>query len=559
MKPSRLSTALILAARAATYHLILRQRRFLRACEDPEPIQRRVLFDILKRQAATAFGRDHGFASIRTIADFRRQVAVGPYERLEPYIARMMLGETSALLADDRLRMFALTSGSTAARKHIPITDRYLAAYSRGWNLWGIRAYRDHRPRRLVLRPIVQMVGDMEEYRTTAGTPCGNASGLTATIQRRLIRRLYIVPPESGKMKDSQARYRLALRMAIGTPVALFSAANPSTLLALARTLGEHAERLVKDLHDGTFARADLPDFVRTAIGPKLKANPKRARELSGILERNGTLKPSDVWPAETILLATWTGGSMGPYLKQLPAFYGDAPIRNLGLLASEGRFTIPFADDTSAGVLDIWSHYYEFIPEDEIDSVQPTVLEAHEVIEGKNYFLIPTTVAGLYRYDIADVVRVVGFQGRTPLIEFLGKGKRFSSLTGEKISEHQVGRAIQAAIDAEGITPGTVSLLPRWHDVTPNYVLAFEIPESDAAAWPRFAAVVERKLRELNTEYDAKRESGRLGPVGLAALKPGTWQTWDAARLAKSGGSPEQYKHPLLIGDLAVAKALLG
>ena len=58
------------------------------------------------------------------------------------------------------MRLFALTSGTTAARKFIPITDRYLADLKRAWTMWGVRAYRDHRPRYLPLRPIVQMVGD---------------------------------------------------------------------------------------------------------------------------------------------------------------------------------------------------------------------------------------------------------------------------------------------------------------------------------------------------------------------------------------------------------------
>jgi len=44
-----------------------------------------------------------------------------------------------------------------------------------------------------------------------------------------------------------------------------------------------------------------------------------------------------------------------------------------------------------------------------------------------------------------------------------------------------------------------------------------------------------------------------------LRALKVanGFWAKWDAERLAKTGGSPEQYKHPCLIGDVEFAKAL--
>ena len=88
--------------------------------------------------------------------------------------------------------MFALTSGTTAARKYIPVTDQYLADYRRGWNIWGLKAFRDHPE--VQLRPIVQLSGDWDEFRTEAGIPCGAVTGLTATMQKRIIRWLYCVP-----------------------------------------------------------------------------------------------------------------------------------------------------------------------------------------------------------------------------------------------------------------------------------------------------------------------------------------------------------------------------
>jgi hypothetical protein len=51
--------------------------------------------------------------------------------------------------------------------------------------------------------------------------------------------------------------------------------------------------------------------------------------------------------------------------------------------------------------------------------------------------------------------------------------------------------------------------------------------------------------------EYAAKRESNRLGALRLEMLPTGAWQKWDRERLARTGGSLEQYKHPCLISDL--------
>ena len=544
---------LVRLGRLLTYPVRRQLRHFEAACEYPEAVQAAVLDQIIRRQAGTGFGRDHHFAAVRTAADYRRNVSVAPYEQIAPYIDRVANGDTNALLADRRVLMFALTSGTTASRKLIPVTADYLAAYKRGWNMWGVRMYRDHRGRKIAMRPIVQLGGDPDEFRTPAGIPCGNLSGYTAMVQRRLIRRMYAVPYEVGKIKDPLARYYVALRFSVGRNVSQFVAANPSTLVQLARTLDAEKAHLLKDLADGTLrADLDLPADIRATLARRLRPDPARARELSATAEKMGRLYPLDVWPTGGTIVNTWTGGSMGPYLRQLPRYYGDPPVRDLGLLASEGRMTIPFANATASGVLDIWSHYFEFIPEGEIDSPQPTVLGAHEILEGKSYYILPTTRYGLYRYHISDLVRVTGFNGRTPEVEFLGKGHRFANLTGEKLSEHHVTRAVDTAARRTGqpLTAYTVS--PTWDDRRPYYALFVEEGDTaDGDRLRRFLGELDRALCDENVEYAAKREGGRLGPVRAAVIPAGAWAAWDRDRLAKTGGSPEQYKHPCLVGDL--------
>jgi hypothetical protein len=213
---------------------------------------------------------------------------------------------------------------------------------------------------------------------------------------------------------------------------------------------------------------------------------------------------------------------------------------------------TIPFENFSPSGVLDIWSHYFEFIPEGEIDSRQPTVLGAHELKEGGSYYLVPTTAYGLYRYHISDLVRVTGFFGRTPLVEFLGKGHRFSNLTGEKLSEHHVTRAMDAVARRVPHPISGYTVAPVWDDVRPYYGLFVEDTDAaDEAGLRRLLAEFDRELGEQNIEYAAKREGGRLGPVRAAVIPAGAWAAWDRDRLAATGGSPEQYKHPCLIGDL--------
>ena len=91
-----------------------------------------------------------------------------------------------------------------------------------------------------------------------------------------------------------------------------------------------------------------------------------------------------------------------------------------------------------------------------------------------------------------------------------------------------------------------------RVNGMRPYYGLFLEEPDAaDEPTLKRFLAEFDRQLGEENVEYAAKRESGRLGPVRAVLMPASTWSAWDRTRLAATGGSPEQYKHPCLIGDI--------
>jgi hypothetical protein len=538
---------------------------FDKATQRCREVQEQLLRRILAYHARTDFGRDHHFSDIRTIADFRRNLAVAGYEYFEPYLARVRQGDFGALLADRCVHMFALTSGTTAARKFIPVTPRYLADYRRGWNMWGLKVFRDHRE--VKLRPIVQLSGDWDEFRTEASIPCGSVTGLTATMQKRIIRFLYCVPACIGRVKDAQAKYYLALRLSLHRRVGMVIAANPSTLINMARTGDQEKESLIRDLHDGTLSsRFDIPVEVRSQLERRLRRrHRRRARDLAEIVRRTGTLYPRDYWPTDC-LLGNWTGGSVGAYMRHYPQYFGDTPVRDVGLIASEGRMTIPVADGTASGILDITSHYFEFIPEEEIDSPQPAVLSAHEVQEGRTYFIVPTTAFGLYRYHISDLVRVTGFHNQTPLVEFLSKGAHFANITGEKLSEYHVTQAMAEVLRDLNLSLTAYSVAPCWDEDQPYYGLFVEqgdLAGREQAA--RLAEALDRRLERGNVEYASKRSSLRLGGVRVELLKSGTWAEWDRQRLARTGGTLEQYKHPCLIPDtgfrdtLPVAEEVLG
>jgi hypothetical protein len=522
---------------------------FEEATHHPRETQEALLRRILTEQQGTGFGQDHHFARVQTAEDFRHNVPVAGYEYIEPYVTRVTKGDYRALLSSPRVHMFAMTSGTTAARKLIPVNDQYLADYKRGWNIWGLKVYRDHPEVRF--RPIVQMSGDWQELYTESGVPCGSVTGLTAHMQLRIVHWIYCVPGLVGKVKDPAAKYYLTLRLSMPRKVGMVIAANPSTLVNLAKAGDLEKETLIRDIHDGTLSeRFDVAPDVRAAVKRRIrKGDPERARELEEIVKTTGTLYPKDYW-AKDCVIGNWMGGSVAAYLRHYPRYYGATPVRDIGLIASEGRMTIPLADGSPSGVLDITSHYFEFIPEDEIHSPQPTVLAPHELEVGRTYFILLTTAYGLYRYNIFDVVRCTGFHNATPLVEFLSKGSYIANITGEKVSEYHVSGAMSDALRELNLTLSAYSVAPCWDDEQPYYGLFIERGDLTRDQSVKLVQVLEKRLTELNVEYAAKRESLRLGPIRLELLPTNAWVQWDRQRLSRTGGSLEQYKHPCLISD---------
>lgn len=535
-----------------------RVQRFLADTVRAPKIQREVLWSKLRRNADSEFGRKFGFSNIRTLADFRRQLPISTYDDYRPYVERVKRGETTAMFGPDtKVLMFALTSGTTNESKFIPITPEFLAEYRRGWNIWGVRTYVDHL--RLTRLYNLQLTSDWRQFYTEGGIPCGNISGLAADTAPFVSRPIFIVPRALMKISDPASKQYTALRIALATPdIGVIMTANPSTLVEFARLANRQRESLIRDIRDGALSTEyDISPAIREQLGRRIsKPRPARARQLEQIIAETDELTPRDAWP-HMQLLAVWTGGPVGAYLPRLKEYYGSVAVRDHGLSASEGRITIPLQDSTSAGVLDYISQYFEFIPEEEHDRPDPTVLEAHELIPGRNYYVLLTTSSGFYRYDIHDLVRCVGREGQAPVLEFLNKGSRFSSITGEKLSEMQASTSVQRGFQSCGLEVELFTLCPQWSD-PPGYVLLTECQMSEQQRG-ELAAIIDRNLGEMNCEYANRLETGRLRPLVIRTLPSGTFAAYRDSKIGRVGGSLEQYKHPNLVNDLHFAEKMTG
>ncbi|MBI5763795.1 MAG: GH3 auxin-responsive promoter family protein [Planctomycetes bacterium] len=544
-------------ANVARLHARTTTQRFFRAVDRATRTQDRLLFEILSASSDSDYARNHGLSSARTYRDYADRVPIQTYADLAPYIDRVRSGVVRALFSPgERILMFALTSGTTAQSKYIPITQRALADCRAGWNIWGLKAILDHDG--CLLRHIVQVTSPMNDHAAPSGVPCGAITGMLAATQKKLVRKYYTSPLSIAGIADTTAKYYTIMRLAVPNDVAWLVTANPATLLALARNADENREALIRDIRDGTLnPTMNVEPQIRNALAPRLSPDPARARNLEKIVQRTGRLLPKDYWRLG--FLAHWTGGTMGLYRSQFPALFGNVPARDIGLIASEGRMSIPLEDSTASGVLAVTSQFFEFIPADEYGTAKPTVLRCHELSEGGEYFLLLTNFSGLFRYDLGDRVRVTGRMGQAPMIEFLSRDAHTASMAGEKLTEDQVVMAMQSAAGNEASITNFV-LAPRWADI-PFYRLYVEMNASKDAK--DLAKKLDRALGEINIEYESKRKSLRLGPVDVVTLPTNRLTERNRELRAKRARTAEQFKHQYLLpqpgldADLDAARSM--
>ena len=515
------------------------------ACTDnPRATQSELLLRIVRQNRSSAFGRDHGFSAIKTIEDYRKQVPIGDYECFRPYIDRARQGEKS-VLTDESILMFTMTSGSTGEPKLIPVTESTWANHSRLTRLWYSRAFQDHPGS--AAGKVFGLVGRPVEGYTTGSIPYGAASGLIYQSSPAWIKRTHALPYEIAGIKDFQAKYYVAMRLAIEQDVTFLGTPNPSTILRLVETADRFRDEIIKDIHDGTLSdRFELTHDIRASLMRRLSSNRVRAQELGKSLAAAGRLRPIDYW-SHLKLIGCWKGGSVGVRLKELAAWFGDAmPTRDLGYMASEAQMSLPISDDGSAGILAVDANFFEFIAESEIGSADPITLGCDELEVGGVYYVILTSAAGLYRYDINDVIQVTGFHGKTALVEFLRKGRDVTNITGEKLHVNQVIGAMELAQSATG---AAVQHFCAFADVGESryaFMVEFDGTKPNQETLKDLLGELDTRLSGLNVEYADKRKSARLKAPVLCLMNPG-WFERKASAALHAGARDVQFKAQLL------------
>ena len=520
----------------------------------PEQASARTLRRILRLSANTVYGREHHFASIckarkpeQLFRLYEKSVQPAEFEAFRPYVERHKKGERNVLIPGKPL-MYATTSGTTSQPKWIPISTTYMKeVYSSMSHIW-LDNFARLRPKFLSGGLVVSVAKVVEGY-AEDGTIFGSVSGVTARELPGFIRERFVTPSEVYDIKDYSARYYTMMRLAIAHSVTYIVAPNPSTIMELVHNAEEYFEDYIEDIEKGTLSsKFDIPEKIRAALAPKLKADPQRADFLRKIKAEHPVPQIKHWWP-ELQFLSSWKCGNTAiaaaKVSEQLPEC---CCYQELGFFASECRFGLVLDQGIDTTLFPHY-HFYEFVEESELDKPDPRFYRLHELEQGKRYCIFVTTLSGLFRYNMNDLVEVGGWYHKTPKIHMVQKVNGIVSITGEKLYEKQFIEAVHMAEKETGWKVNFFIGFANPEDSLYDFYYEFENRTVRKAKARKFTEIVDARLKEMNIEYESKRASNRLKMPETFVLKKNAYDLFKKRSL-QEGARDGQFKLVMLLQD---------
>ena len=486
-----------------------RLQQHVRYIDHADAVQQGELVRLIEKAALTRIGRKYDFSSIRTYKQFASTLPLYSYEDLRPHIMRMVNGIKDELWPG-RCMNFAQSSGTSDGRsKYIPITRE-----SFQWN---------HYP--------------------------GASDVVTHYLNMNPDSRIF-----SGKALILGGSFANNLQLKPGVRVGDLSAnliENMNPLANLARI----PSKQVALMEDWT---EKLPLLVEAGIGANVT-------NLSGVpswfltllrrvLERTGKSSIHEVWPNLEVF---FHGGiAFEPYRQQYEEICDMSKMHFMDTYnASEGFFAVQsdWSSEAMLLLLDV-GVFYEFLPVEESDSETPEVYPIWEIEAGRTYELIITAANGLWRYRLGDTVTVE--QLNPVKIRIAGRTRSFINAFGEELMVHNADHAITLAAqetDAEVLNYTAAPVFAqgnkRGHH---QWLIEFAREPQDK---DRFMQLLDQHLREVNSDYDAKRTGDIfLAPPTLVIATTGLFDRW----LASTGKLGGQRKVPRLNNNRDIIEQIL-
>ena len=486
-----------------------RLQQHARYIDHADAVQQGELVRLVEKAALTRIGRKYDFSTIRTYKQFASTLPLYSYEDLRPQIMRMVNGSKDELWPG-RCYNFAQSSGTTGGRsKYIPITRE-----SFQWNHY-----------------------------------LGASDVVSHYLNLNPSSRIF-----SGKAFILGGSFANNLQLKPGVRVGDLSAnliENMNPLANLMRIPGKQVA-LMEDWSE------KLPRLVEASIGANvtnLSGVPSWfLTVLRQVLERTGKSSIHEVWPNLEVF---FHGGiAFGPYRQQYEEICDMDKMHFLDTYnASEGFFAVQsdWSSQAMLLLLDV-GVFYEFLPIEDIDSETPEVYPIWEIEQGKTYELIITAANGLWRYRLGDTVTIE--QLNPVKIKIAGRTHSFINAFGEELMVHNADHAITLAAQQTGAEVLNYTAAPVYAQGGKRgyhqWLIEFAHEPQDI---DRFMQLLDRHLREVNSDYDAKRTGDIFldGPE-LVIASPGLFDRW----LASTGKLGGQRKIPRLNNNRNIIEQML-
>ena len=510
----------------------------------PCEVQEELLFDLIKANENTPFGKEHNFASIKTVDDFKRLVPLTTYDDYAGYIYEAMETGKKGVVTSEEIIHFNETSGTMGNPKGIPYTKRMsnvLMGYAGAYTQYI--TYKETGEALRGGRMFTMMQCSLKTLK--CGTTFGALSS-KATMDSRAFLAATTTSPDAAVFAKSNTDVRyLHTRFAIEEPdIRDISVVFITKLLDVMRYIESNWQMLVHDIETGTIdPSVQLPSDVRENLEANLTPNPKRAGELRKIFEHgfNEPVVPL-IWP-NLVVIRSVAGGGFTSYTQRLRRFIGnDVHILYTGYSASEGIFSVPFEMDNPQSVMLPRSVYFEFVPTENPDYEHTLGVEDLEV--GKNYEVIITSGSGFYRYKMRDAVRCVGYKGKMPVIEFLYRIDQTINLCGEKVTEIVLRKVADKVAERMNLDLVDFSVYPNADTLPPGYEYLFEFFNSNRSKIDidELKRITNEEMRAASSNVSKKLDDNVLAPLKVHILQEQTNHLWVDMRVAR-GNADNQIK----------------
>lgn len=469
----------------------------------------------------------------------------------------MRAGENNILISEE-VKFYGISSGTTGKQKYIPVTKSSLSAVSEIMGMLMQRILYNNFKSSWSYGKGLSLTDMAVAGYTESGTPiCAGTSGGMRSV-KWVIPFIWTTPVEVMNLGKGADTLYLHLLFALRERNLMYiSGIFISSVVDMFRHLEKNSEELVQDIRKGTISmNIKLSNHDRKILLKKVSPDAKRADFLEKEFRKGFKGIARRIWP-KLIYIASVTGASFSIYDQKVEEYSGNIPVYSGVYCVTEASVGINRHINKQSYVVIPGVAFFEFIPVEDADEYQPSTKNLNELKIGSDYEVVVTTQAGLYRYRIGDVVRVVDFYHQSPEIEFLYRRNQLLNMVSEKTTEEHALNAVTNTFKTLGSSFEDYSVVPD-NSISPGrYVFYIEAKDSlnnITAGSP--SSILDKELCKANISYDRHRSKGNLAEAKVKLVKEGTFAKIKKIKTDK-GISKNQFKMPRVIRDKEIVDLL--